>query len=148
MEQGWRKGIIGANKTKKTGIKSIFLMKKLTFLLLLALFASSCRTVKTITVHDVRDSIVYKTITDSFTLLQHDSVFIRQKGDTVFYSKFKTIYKDHIKSDTLRVDVVKIKEVPVNVETIKYKVPKWCWWLVGFNLLALIISFLYWYIKK
>ena len=31
------------------------------------------------------------------------------------------------------------KEVPVEVEIIKYKVPKWCWGLLGVNLLAVIL---------
>ena len=31
------------------------------------------------------------------------------------------------------------KEVPVKVEIIKYKVPKWCWCLLGVNLLAIAL---------
>ena len=31
------------------------------------------------------------------------------------------------------------KEVPVEVEIIKYRVPKWCWCLLGVNLLAVIL---------
>ena len=34
------------------------------------------------------------------------------------------------------------KEVPVKVEIIKYKVPKWCWCLLGVNLLAIILFLL------
>ena len=34
------------------------------------------------------------------------------------------------------------KEVPVEVEIIKYKVPKWCWCLLGVNLLAVILFLL------
>ena len=34
------------------------------------------------------------------------------------------------------------KEVPVEVEIIKYKVPKWCWGLLGVNLLAVILFLL------
>lgn len=34
------------------------------------------------------------------------------------------------------------KEVPVEVEIIKYKVPKWCWVLLGVNLLAVILFLL------
>ena len=34
------------------------------------------------------------------------------------------------------------KEVPVKVEIIKYRVPKWCWCLLGVNLLAIALFFL------
>ena len=34
------------------------------------------------------------------------------------------------------------KEVPVEVEIIKYRVPKWCWGLLGVNLLAVILFLL------
>ena len=34
------------------------------------------------------------------------------------------------------------KEVPVEVEIIKYKVPKWCWCLLGVNLLAIALFLL------
>ena len=34
------------------------------------------------------------------------------------------------------------KEVPVKVEIIKYKVPKWCWCLLGVNLLAIALFLL------
>lgn len=34
------------------------------------------------------------------------------------------------------------KEIPVEVEIIKYRVPKWCWGLLGVNLLAVILFLL------
>lgn len=34
------------------------------------------------------------------------------------------------------------KEVPVKVEVVKYKVPKWCWCLLGVNLLAIALFLL------
>lgn len=34
------------------------------------------------------------------------------------------------------------KEVPVEVEIIKYRVPKWCWCLLGVNLLAIALFLL------
>ena len=34
------------------------------------------------------------------------------------------------------------KEVPVKVEIIKYRVPKWCWCLLGVNLLAIALFLL------
>ena len=34
------------------------------------------------------------------------------------------------------------KEIPVEVEIIKYRIPKWCWGLLGVNLLAVILFLL------
>lgn len=34
------------------------------------------------------------------------------------------------------------KEIPVEVEVVKYKVPKWCWGLLGINLLAIALFLL------
>ena len=44
------------------------------------------------------------------------------------------INKKHFKTES--------KEVPVKVEIIKYKVPKWCWCLLGVNLLAIALFLL------
>lgn len=54
-------------------------------------------------------------------------------------SKEKIIYKD----------TIVIKEVPVEVEKLIEReiVPKWCWWLLGINIIILIIFALKIYIK-
>ena len=54
---------------------------------------------RVISVPEVRTEFVY--MTDSFvqrdSIYINDSVFIREKGDTVWVEKFKTIYKDRIR---------------------------------------------------
>lgn len=44
------------------------------------------------------------------------------------------INQKHFKTET--------KEIPVEVEIIKYRVPKWCWGLLGINLLAIALFLL------
>jgi hypothetical protein len=65
---------------------------------IVVLLLSSCAT-KVITVPEVRTEYVYRT--DSFikrdSICINDSVFIREKGDTVWVEKFKTIFKDRIR---------------------------------------------------
>lgn len=46
------------------------------------------------------------------------------------------INKKHFKTEKTS------KEIPVEVEIIKYRVPKWCWGLLGVNLLAVILFLL------
>lgn len=72
-------------------------------LLLLAAFVMfGCKTTKCIptTEYVTRDSIVAKYHTDSVLVTERDSVFVREKGDTVFVSVTKWRVRDHIVNHT------------------------------------------------
>lgn len=62
---------------------------------------------------------VYKVRTDSVAVLQRDSVYIREKGDTTYIYKERLRYRDRVKIDTVRlvkvdsVTVERVKEVKV-----------------------------------
>ena len=69
----------------------------------------SCTTVKYVPVETVKtDSVrVVDVQRDSIHIL--DSVFVREKNDTVYLTRWKTVYKEHLKTDTIvevRVDSV------------------------------------------
>lgn len=55
------------------------------------------------------------------------------------------IYQDR-KVETVR-DSIVTKEIPVEVEVIRKVVPKWCWYLLAFNLICLIAFGFYLYQK-
>lgn len=82
------------------------------------ILAASCspRIIERATVQ--RDT-VYKVRTDSVAVLQRDSVFIRERGDTVFIYKERLRYRDRVKIDTVRLvkvdslTVERVKEVEV-----------------------------------
>lgn len=67
----------------------------------------------------VQRDTVYKVRTDSVAVLQRDSVYIREKGDTVYIYKERLRYRDRVKIDTVRlvkvdsVTVERVKEVKV-----------------------------------
>lgn len=67
----------------------------------------------------VQRDTVYKVRTDSVAVLQRDSVYIREKGDTVYIYKERLRYRDRVKVDTVRlvkvdsVTVERVKEVKV-----------------------------------
>lgn len=67
----------------------------------------------------VQRDTVYKVRTDSVAVLQRDSVFIRERGDTVFIYKERLRYRDRVKIDTVRLvkvdslTVERVKEVKV-----------------------------------
>ena len=63
----------------------------------------------------VRDSLIVRTKLDSVYLYEKDSIFIKQKGDTVFFERFSIRYKDKLieKKDTTYINKVEIQEIPV-----------------------------------
>lgn len=86
-------------------------------LLLLPLFA--CSTVeKTSDVGFVsQQNFVGRTRVDS--VLLRDSIFIREKSDTVFYTKYRTLYKERLRVDTIvRCDTL-YRDREVVVETMR-----------------------------
>ena len=83
-------------------------------MLLLALVG--CSTVEN--VNDVgivsRNNLIERVRVDSVVL--RDSVFIREKSDTVFYTKYRTVYKELLRVDTIvRCDTL-YRDRVVNVE--------------------------------
>ena len=79
------------------------------------------------TTSTVETSLAKSTATVSNGTLHHT---IENKKDSI---KTKIVYKDKIVTKT------EYKEVPVEVEVVKKVVPGWCWWLIGINILAIIV---------
>ena len=67
---------------------------------------------------------------------------IQNKKDSI-----KTIikYKEHIVVEYR--DSVSVQTIPVEVPVIKKVVPSWCWWLLGLNILILILFAIRLYLK-
>lgn len=115
--------------------------------LLLAAFLlfSGCKTTKCIptTEYITRDSIIVKHNTDSVRVIEKDSVFVEKGGDTVFVTKWKTLYKEHItnKVDTIYQDNTStIVQTEVREVVPKYyKVVSWGFWALVVLIMAVII---------
>ena len=98
---------------------------------------------RVITVPEVHTEYVYRT--DSFvkrdSIHVMDSVFIREKGDTVWVERWKTLYRD-IYRDVVRVDtIVRLDSIPYKVEVEK----PLTWWQekkIAFGDYALCLLFL------
>ena len=107
--------------------------------LLLSFLLSGCAT-KVVTVPEIHTEYVYKT--DSFvqrdSIHVNDSIYIHEKGDTVWVEKFKTLYRDRWR-DVVRVDsFVKHDSIPYKVEVEK----PLTWWQrqkIEFGELAMLI---------
>ena len=83
----------------------------------------------------VRDSLIVRTTLDSVYLYEKDSIFIKQKGDTVWLERWSIRYKDKLieKKDTTYINKVEVKEVAVPAQLNWWQ--KWqirsFWWLFG-----------------
>ena len=91
----------------------------------------------------VRDSLIVRTKLDSIYLYEKDSIFIKQKGDTVWLERWSIRYKDKLveKKDTTYINKVEIKEVPVPAELNWWQrlQIRSFWWLAG-----VLVIFLAW----
>lgn len=108
---------------------------------------SSCKTTEYVPVETVRTDTVYiaHIVTDS--VYQHDSIYIHEKGDTVWFEKWHTQYRDRLRIDTVyqaSVDTI-AKPYPVikEVEKKLSKTQKGLMWAGGLSLLALFVFGVY-----
>lgn len=125
-------------------INNKVIMKKIFFLLVI-LSAFGCRSVVYVPTVTVKDSLVYANHiqTDSIYSYFHDSIYIHQKGDTVFVSKWHNAvkYRNVLKADTVnsKFYINKEKTVTVNVLTRFQKVFAWVTGLLSLLLIIFIV---------
>lgn len=94
----------------KTG--SIFLL----YLLALFCLLCGCRQTQYVPVETVRLDSIYLTQTLRDSIVRYDSVYVRDKGDTLYVERWKYLYRDNVRVDTMvsvRVDTL---AVPYPVE--------------------------------
>ena len=108
---------------------------------MLVLLASCKPTERIIVKTEFRDRIKL----DSIYYVQHDSVHITDKGDTLVISTYHTVFKDRIRiqkdtvnhTDTIRV----IQTFPKSKETLENGNEKDFFWWVGFILVIVLAAF-------
>jgi hypothetical protein len=96
-------------------------MKKTVIFCAIALIFCACGTTKYVPIETVKTEYRDKIVRDS--VFRYDSIFVKDKGDTVFFERYKYLYRDKIvrdsilKNDTIRVpypmEMVKQVKVPL-----------------------------------
>ena len=120
-------------------------MKKKLIFAVIATMLLSCKSIKYIPVVttkiDYRDNFVRDSI------FRYDSVFVRDKGDTLILERYKYLYKNRIVKDSIFInDTIR---VPYPVEVIKQvKAPLTSWqsfqiWCGRFALFTLLLACIY-----
>ncbi len=120
-------------------------MKKLLFLAAIATLLYSCKSVKYIPVETTKIEYRDNFVRDS--IFRYDSVFVKDKGDTLILEKFRYLYKNRIVKDSIFInDTIR---VPYPVQVIKQvKTPLTSWqsfqiWCGRIALFALLIACIY-----
>lgn len=101
-------------------------MKNLVFLLVTILALSSCKTTEVVTVEKVKADTTYITKVQRDSIWQHDSVFVKEKGDSVLIERWHTKYIEKEVHDTTY--VAKHDSVPVPYPVTKYVEKQLSWW--------------------
>lgn len=80
------------------------------------MWLTSCKQVQYVPVETVRLDSIYLTQTLRDSIVRYDSVYVRDKGDTLYVERWKYLYRDKVRVDTMvsvRVDTL---AVPYPVE--------------------------------
>lgn len=83
---------------------------------------SGCKTIKEVPVEVVKERIEYIDRLQTDSIYQHDSIFIKAVGDTIYEYRDKYIYKYEFIRDTSY--ITKIDSIPVVVEVEK-RLTRW-----------------------
>lgn len=83
---------------------------------------SGCKTIKEVPVESVKERIEYIDRLQTDSIYQHDSIFIKAVGDTIYEYRDKYVYKYEFIRDTSY--ITKIDSIPVVVEVEK-RLTKW-----------------------
>ena len=76
----------------------------------------ACRSVRYIPVESVRHDSVVTILHHRDSIYQHDSVYIKEKADTVLIERWHTRWRDRVSHDTLYISKVDTIRIPVPVE--------------------------------
>lgn len=82
-------------------VESNIASMKWIYCIILVTTLCSCRSEKYIPIETVRTDSIYINQVQRDSIYQHDSIYIREKGDTVWMEKYKYIYRDKIVRDTM-----------------------------------------------
>lgn len=114
----------------------------LLFVLAVLSMMAGCKQVQYVPVETVRMDSIYLTQTLRDSIVRYDSVYVRDKGDTLYVERWKYLYRDKVRVDTLvsvRVDTL---AVPYPVEK---KLTRWEQFRLdvgGYALFAVVIVIL------
>ena len=120
------------------------------FAVLLGWLLMGCTTTKYVPMPEYHNDTVRVTQYQRDSIYMHDSVLVRQQGDTVTIDRWHTQYRDRWHTDTIYKS--RVDSVPYKVEVVKEIPAKLSWWerlrlnvsnvLLGVAVLVIILFFI------
>lgn len=140
---------MSGNKNIRLIVRCITIKNAILWLLLaVALVATcSCSTVKYVPVENTKVDSVYINVLQRDSIFVQDSVYIREKADTVFVTRWHVEYRDALRIDTFyieRVDsvnhIVKVEKSLTKIQLLKMDIGNGVMYAVPF-ILALYVLY-------
>jgi hypothetical protein len=120
------------------------------FAVLLGWLLMGCTTTKYVPIPEYHNDTVRVTQYQRDSIYMHDSILVRQQGDTVTIDRWHTQYRDRWHTDTIYKS--RVDSVPYKVEVVKEIPAKLSWWerlrlnvsnvLLGVAVLVIILFFI------
>ena len=104
-----------------------YLIIWLVFLMLLA-WLTSCTTTKYVEVERIRTDTTYITKWQKDSVWLHDSIHVKEKGDTVMIERWHTQWRDRLRVDTIYQATHDTIPQPYLIETVKLVEKDLNWW--------------------
>lgn len=118
---------------------------------LLILLLCSCRSTRYVPVETVRTDTLYQKVVQRDSIHIHDSVTIREKGDTVMIDHWRTQWRDRLQRDTIYRSRTDSVQVPYPVEK---KLTRWQQVCIDYGKLTmgatviLVIFIIVWIVRR
>ena len=122
-------------------------LTRIIVLMLLAIMLYSCKSIQYVPVETIKRDTTYISQTKIDSVYHRDSIYVEHKGDTVYLSKYKYLYKYIEKHDTLwqeKVDTIQVA-YPVEAQLTKWQKIKIN---MGEYLIAAIVLIVIWLCVK
>lgn len=124
--------------------KAIKVNLVLLIMLILFFILTSCKAkIQYVPIESVRTEYMNKYLRDS--VMRYDSIFVKEKGDSVWLEKYKYIYRDRFRTDTImQTDSIQVP-YPVEKQLSKWEKVKMeaGGWAIGVASCLLIILVIY-----
>lgn len=103
-------------KERSAYIGCFYSLVGIILLLVAVLVFGACRSVRYVPIESVRHDSVVTILHHRDSVYQHDSVYIKEKADTLLIERWHTRWRDRVSHDTLYMSKTDTIRIPVPVE--------------------------------
>lgn len=122
------KGMSEEERMKAGCFQGVFFVIAFLMGLIICALLSSCSTTKVVEVEKVRTDTTYITKWQRDSIWLHDSIHVKEKGDTVMIERWHTQWRDRLRVDTIYQATHDTIPQPYPIETIKMVEKELSWW--------------------